>query len=931
LANGIRSPPAVTGPTRGGGVSLQSEAVRPVIKLVVAALMALLPATHNSAAAASGHYRGFGDAGGFLNIVPPGQQGTLNGLDTLTAALGSPPKHFVDQEAMYANLVHAVPGLTDAQLGAFFKDASFGVVPGDIAATYSPTAGVTVVRDKSFGVPHIFGQTRYATMFAQGYTGAEDRLFFMDALRHVGRARLSEFLGPSPANLAMDRAQLAVAPYTDADLQKQVNAMAASGPEGKGVLDDFNAYSDGVNSYIAQALLNPLRLPAEYIALQVLPAPWTPADSVAVGSYIGSQLGRGGGRELTNLCGIDATAAELHQPDAARAIFSDLHETNDPDAPTTSSHPAPFPAGLGSVDPASQPAVNCASLKPIAGGTPSLADLLAAIRGVLPVAAVATGPFGSFSLSFPGAMSNALLVSGARSASGHPIAVMGPQTGYFAPQVLVEKDVHGPGIDARGISFPGTDAYVEMGRGANFAWSATSSGADNVDEVVLKLCDPKGGPVTTASMGALHDGSCERLDSFQHVQIAKPTLAGLPAGPNPDLILSWPVQRSARYGPLVARGTLTNGTPIAIATERSTYGAELSSALGFRRLNDPAFMAGGFPAFQRAVAGIDYTFNWFYIDTRDIGYQQSCHCPQRAAGVDPNLPTWATGPWDWTGFIPRTDNPSDLNPAAGYLTSWNNKQAPGWSAADDQFSYGPVYRSELLDHRIEAAFTAHPGGIDRAALVGAMEDAGTVDLRGEADLPLLLQALGAAPPSGTVVDSRAPALRDALASWLAAGAHRRDLHGTGRYDDPLGPAVMDAWWPLVVPAMFDAASGHAVEHLAIAVHDPPQNHIGSAFDNGMYSQVAKDLRQVLGLPVAQPWYRTYCGAGDATACQAALWRSLSAAAGALQSEFGSPAVATWQRHPADDQINFSKIGVTGVAAMEWVNRPTFQQVVQLSH
>ena len=44
-------------------------------------------------------------------------------------------------------------------------------------------------------MPHIFGETRYATMFAQGYATAEDRLFLMDVLRHVGRARMSEFLG----------------------------------------------------------------------------------------------------------------------------------------------------------------------------------------------------------------------------------------------------------------------------------------------------------------------------------------------------------------------------------------------------------------------------------------------------------------------------------------------------------------------------------------------------------------------------------------------------------------------------------------------------------------------------------------------------------------------------------------------------------------
>ncbi len=57
-------------------------------------------------------------------------------------------------------------------------------------------------------------------------------------------------------------------------------------------------------------------------------------------------------------------------------------------------------------------------------------------------------------------MSNALLVGGEHTKTGKPIAVFGPQTGYYMPQLLVEKDVHGPGIDARGVAFAGTDLYV---------------------------------------------------------------------------------------------------------------------------------------------------------------------------------------------------------------------------------------------------------------------------------------------------------------------------------------------------------------------------------------------------------------------------------------------------------------------------------------
>ena len=90
--------------------------------------------------------------------------------------------------------------------------------------------------------------------------------------------------------------------------------------------------------------------------------------------------------------------------------------------------------------------------------------------------------------------SNELIVDAAHTASGHPIAVFGPQTGYFVPQLLHEIDLHGPGLHARGVSFPGTEIFVELGRGVDYAWSATSAGADIIDQWVEKLCNLDGSP-----------------------------------------------------------------------------------------------------------------------------------------------------------------------------------------------------------------------------------------------------------------------------------------------------------------------------------------------------------------------------------------------------------------------------------------------------
>jgi hypothetical protein len=492
------------------------------------------------------------------------------------------------------------------------------------------------------------------------------------------------------------------------------------------------------------------------------------------------------------------------------------------------------------------------------------------------------------------------------------------------PQLLVEKDVHGPGIDARGVAFAGTDLYVQLGRGRNYAWSATSAGGDNVDQFVLKLCEPGGGPATISSMGYLRNGTCVPIETYQHVQIAKPTAGGIPGGP--QLVFSWRVERSPHYGPLIARGLLTDGTPVAVSTLRTTYQNELGSALGFRQVNDPDHMAGGYDAFREAMGqNVDYTFNWFYIDAENIGYQHSCKCPKRAQGVDPYLPAWGDGRFDWTGFLTLPEQPFALNPPEGYLTSWNNKQAPGFRANDRNFSYGPTYRSRMFDVRVQPLVAA--GGTVRTDMIDAMEDAGTCDLRGQDVMPSILDVLGETAPVGA--DPRAQEMRDRLADWVDAGSHRRDFDASGEYDDPQSPAIIDAWWPRLSRAIFDDASGHALDNLGIGFDDGNRRgHIGSSFQDGSYGIVLKDLRQVLGVPVAGSLSRTYCGAGNLSDCRQTLWDSLSQAAADLETEFASPNVADWKRAVADEDVRHTAAGVTTVPAIHWINRPTFQQVVQ---
>lgn len=98
-----------------------------------------------------------------------------------------------------------------------------------------------------------------------------------------------------------------------------------------------------------------------------------------------------------------------------------------------------------------------------------------------------------------------------------------------------------------------------------------------------------------------------------------------------------------------------------------------------------------------------------------------------------------------TDYTPFDQHPNSID--QDFYTSWNNKQAPEYRAADDNFGYNATYRSKLLDDRINRVIRSG-GKFTQGALVQAMADAATVDLRGDVDLPLALRVITSAPIRG---------------------------------------------------------------------------------------------------------------------------------------------------------------------------------------
>src|SRR3954469_1455024 len=405
---------------------------------------------------------GTNDSGGFRNVLPPGENGLDNFADfTRFNTEGSRPPHFDDQFRMYTDLLYFSPQLKHDQLPNFFKDATFGVKSDDVESTIHPREGVTIVRDKQFGVPHIYGATRGDVMFGTGYVGAQDRLFLMDVLRHTGRAQLSSFAGGAESNRAMDRTQWQLAPYTEADLQEQIDrAEEVYGARGKQLTADLDEYVAGINQYISEAQLDPSKKPAEYSLLGIPLQPWKGTDVIATASLIGGIFGKGGGQELLSAQTYQAFVKRFGLRRGRRA-WLDFREKNDPETPVTANKAFPYETG--------SPFLKRGLAMPDAGSvkqTPAAPPPEARSGpGSAPGGSAGAFGFDPHSLIEHSHMSNSLLVRAKDSPTGHPVAVMGPQVGYYVPQILMEEDLHGPGVDARGVAFPGVNLYVELGHG----------------------------------------------------------------------------------------------------------------------------------------------------------------------------------------------------------------------------------------------------------------------------------------------------------------------------------------------------------------------------------------------------------------------------------------------------------------------------------
>jgi len=765
-------------------------------------------------------------------ILPPGNFGGV----PFTA-------NSTDQLALYAGLTPLRDDITVADIENFFLPEDFTpIAPGREEVT--GRAGLKLIYD-AYGVPHVYGETRADVSFGAGWATARDRGLLLQVGRGPARVAVADVPNIDAFSLVTGIQSFTPSAEAEALVTAQVKLLEDTyGSEGRQVIADAQAYVDGINAYQE--------------ANGIDEAPATVNDVIAVTAFIGSIFGAGGGAEAAN----SDLLAKLEQKLGRKrgyAAWGDVMLAEDPEAPTTINRRFNY--------------------RPLTGGpvTGSVTLDAGSIESIDP----RQSPAEAAAAPARRRASNFLVTAPSRSSSGNTLAVMGPQLGYYYPEIVQQIHLEGPGIKAQGVGVPGLAMYMLIGRTENYAWSLTSAGHDVRDVYAEQLCEPGRGKPTRASKHYLFKGKCRAMETFN-------------AGTLGDTPLIYQV---TVHGGVFATATV-DGKPYALSRRRSTFGRDGLNLVALKRMTEG--QASTPARFWQTANKFGFTFNWAYASREATAFFSSGLLPRRPRGLDRRLPTLGTGKYEWLGYLQERQHPHDVSGPNGLLLNWNNQSAPGFMHGDDE-PYGSVQRVENFDQ--------WPASVQLTDNVGIMNRAATEDVRAPV-WPVVSRTLR----RGQAPSARDQKVLDLLDDWVKRDAPRLDADGDGLYDEA-GPVIIDAVWRPIADAVMSPVFGDLTDDL-----DGVRNLDG--LEGASY--VDKDLRTLLGEPVRGRFKLSYCGGGSLPACTEALWQAVHQAADAVAADLGQSDPALWRK-------SASRTGfVPGVLPDTFpsTNRPTFQQVLE---
>ena len=674
--------------------------------------------------------------------------------------------------------------------------------------------GLTIVRD-SHDIPHVYGETRGDVMFGSGWVAARGPRPAAGARPRAGVRGRARRPRRQPVRAAADPALVhAERRRRSNSSQNRKKCSSKRARRANSVIQDLEEWVEGINAY--EATLGPQRIAAAASAC--------PTRSRASRSSARSSATAAAAKSPTRTS--SRTSRRSSATEEGLKVFHDLREVNDPEAPTTARKPFPYDRCRADPTPGrgrDRPGLDRARRRSKAA---QVAEGLAPQGVELPARRRRT-----------------------HTKNGHPVAVMGPQLGYFYPEIVFQADLHGPGIDAQGVDRADLAVRVHRPR-ARLRLEPHERGQREHAAVPREAVQPR--RTTKPADARIEPLRVQRRMHPDEGRSTPASSAQAAAEPAHEVFFKETV-----HGPV--SGTVTvGGKPYAIANDRSTRGREPAGELAFSDLDSDevhsaaAVLRSGEPPRDDVQHGLPrQQAHRLLLDRTPAG---------AGAGTDPSLPTLGTGRIRLARLPALEQHPHDVDPGERALfTNWNNKPAPEWGAASDNYAYGPVQRVQMYN-----GFTT---GMNEASDVSIMNRAATQDLRAVKVWPTIEQVLAGGP---------AP-------SKLAEEAREHDQRmGRGRGEpprpeQPKAPGRRSSTRPgRRSPKRCSArCSANCCPNSRRSPRPTTRpRRSGSAYDSGWYGYVYKDLRTILGEPVAAALQPQYCGSGSLEACRASLWAAI---------------------------------------------------------
>ncbi|TAL43551.1 MAG: penicillin acylase family protein [Chitinophagaceae bacterium] len=304
---------------------------------------------------------------------------------------------------------------------------------------------VEVIMDERL-VPHVFAENDEDAYFVQGYLHAKFRLWQMEFQTHAAAGRLSEILGPGPDSAILNN---------DRNMRRLGMVYAAEkavietekNPASKAACD---AYTSGVNTYIEN--LKESELPIEYKLLDYKPEKWNNLKIALFLKYMSLDLaGPENDMEYTN-------AKSFFDKDDFEKLYPVTQDSLDPIVPKGTVFP---PASVKLTPPADVDSLyfQWKTTASVTGTKPDKDN-----------------------------GSNNWAVNGSKTQSGRPILCNDPHLGLNMPSLWYEMQLHTPGFNAYGVSFPGAPSIV-IGFNDSCAWGFTNAMRDVRDYYEIHFKD----------------------------------------------------------------------------------------------------------------------------------------------------------------------------------------------------------------------------------------------------------------------------------------------------------------------------------------------------------------------------------------------------------------------------------------------------------